>query len=102
MKRRTVAFILTGFVVVSCCVSAVMCRADEADNWFEQGRANYDHNFYGKALECFDSTLALNPNHIGSLFLRGITYYGLTDFDKAVADFSRIIEINNRFVKAYY
>jgi tetratricopeptide (TPR) repeat protein len=102
MRRLAVVFILTGFVAISCFLSVAVCKAGEADFWYDQGKAKYGHNLYGEALEYLNRALSLNPDHLEALLLRGRTYFLLIDFDKALADFNRTIEINNRFAEGYY
>ncbi len=102
MKRTMIISVVTGLMLTLCLVSAAVSPADEADFWFQQGLTYFNQNLYGKALDCFDKAVTINPNDTKLLFHRGRVNFELAEFEKALADFNRTIELRQDIAGAYY
>lgn len=54
-----------------------------------------------EAIKVCDKILALDSKHEDALFIRGINYFILKDYDAAIDDFSLLISINEKYPDAY-
>ena len=69
--------------------------ADQALGFSMRGTANMRLNEPGKAIADFTSCLAITPEDDNALINRGAVYYSsYRQYDKAMADYNRAIEIN--------
>ena len=57
----------------------------------------------GKAIQCFNNALKVNPNHFYSWYYKGLALYRSKMFEEAINSFDKAIEINpNHFYSWYY
>ena len=57
---------------------------------------------YKKAIELYTSALNFNENQIAIYTKRGGTFYAMQDFENAILDFSKIIELNPKDISTIY
>ena len=55
-----------------------------------------------QALDFANSALRIKPNSVEALHTRGQYYYLTQDFDKAIQDYTRILEIDSNYYQANY
>lgn len=57
---------------------------------------------YKKAIELYTSALNFNENQIAIYTKRGGTFYAMQDFENAILDFSKVIELNPKDISTIY
>jgi ankyrin repeat protein len=57
---------------------------------------------YEKAIELYTSALNFNENQIAIYTKRGGTFYAMQDFENAILDFSKVIELNPKDISTIY
>lgn len=62
-----------------------------------EGFHEYDEN----AIPDFDKTIELNPNYTEAYIHRGLSYYGLGQYERAIKDFDKAIELNPNDHRVY-
>jgi tetratricopeptide (TPR) repeat protein len=70
--------------------------------WYEKGLKFADDLQYGKAIECFDRALSMEPDNERALVARGSALLTVGRFEDAYRDLNRAIEINPADPRAYY
>ncbi|MBN1573409.1 MAG: tetratricopeptide repeat protein [Deltaproteobacteria bacterium] len=74
-----------------------------AEGWYKKGKAYSDDDIYGKAIECLDKAIAVDPKHERSYSLRGYCYYSMAQYKEALADFEMALELGNEVAdESYY
>jgi tetratricopeptide (TPR) repeat protein len=81
--------------------TALSDRDECIANLLAEGQLSLDGNDPGKALECFDRALALQPEHAETLIKKGGALEKLNRFDEAVACYDHAIEADNSMTIAY-
>lgn len=76
--------------------------AQTAEDFYDQGKSDFDDKNYTDAVRLFDKSLDENPDFLPALFHRGISNYHLNNFDNAIGDFSRVIDLDPTMAEAYY
>ena len=66
-----------------------------AAEWFLEGNRYQDHRDYHNALVAFDQAIYLSPNFSGAYNNRGAVKAELGDFNSAIEDFDRSIELGH-------
>lgn len=56
---------------------------------------------YIKAIEIFDKIISRKPNFKFAYYFRGIAYSRILKFEKCIADFTKTIELDNKFIYAF-
>ena len=69
-----------------------------AKEWFDKGNNATDLK---KKIEYYTKAIELNPNHDPSYNNRGVVYYKLGRYDKAISDYTRAIELNPKKDNTY-
>src|SRR5262245_31213774 len=91
-------FALAFLVIV---VSCVMANGDTVDDYLQQaGRALKNHEAE-KAVELAGKAIAADPKNARGYLLRGGGYEVLRQHEKAIADFTRCIELDPKAAAAY-
>lgn len=67
--------------------------------WFEYGQLQFNKKNYEEAIQGFDYLLAINSDSIGVYANKAACYEALKDWDKAIAVYEEILEIE--YTKAY-
>jgi len=75
-------------------------RAPEGHMWLAAASAGAGH--HQDAIESFDTTLEIAPNHVGALCGKGNAYRTIGDQDSAIAAFRRSIKSNPLHAEAYW
>jgi tetratricopeptide (TPR) repeat protein len=57
---------------------------------------------YGKALECYEKAIEIEPDSSDAHFNAGIVYAKMKEFDRAIAYFEMAIKYNERDFEAYW
>lgn len=71
---------------------AVEWNPDDADGWYNLGRAKYNLNLFEQAIRCFERVLKLQPNNIKAKDNLGLSYEGLGKIDEAIAAYREALE----------
>ncbi len=69
--------------------------------YYNRGLAYQMNGELGKAIEDYDSAIALNGDYMEAYVNRGLSYKDLGDFQRAIGDFSSAVELDRNYVKAY-
>jgi len=69
---------------------------------YYQGNDRLKQGDYPGAIEALTKTIERDPINFGAYLNRGVAYANLKEFDKAIADYSRAIEIVPGFGRAYH
>ena len=70
--------------------------------WLDKARAHYAAGDYDKAVEACTEALKADPDNVLALTRRGLAYIRLHNFDAAIQDFDRAIELNTRDAAIYF
>lgn len=73
---------------------------------------NQEHNFsfacnytearqYQKAIAACDQLILVEPDNANYYYLRGVNWYFLQEWDKAIKDFDKTLELNPQYTDAY-
>jgi tetratricopeptide (TPR) repeat protein len=94
------AAMLAGAILAPPVLVAEEARSDEDQlrERFKEGYALFEEGQYRKALTIFDSILEADPEARGSLFLSGMSYLQLMEFEPAVAYFDRFLKLEPEHV----
>ncbi|MDA8105776.1 MAG: tetratricopeptide repeat protein [Nitrospiraceae bacterium] len=70
--------------------------------WYDRGIALVQsHDFQG-ASDAFTKAIELNPQYAKNYMVRGLTYIGLRNHNKAIADFNIAIKLTPKDASAYF
>lgn len=83
MKYVNLFFILLMIIISSCQNENTL----EGDKYFKEGKFN-------TAIESYNDFLKLQPKHVKTIYNRGRCYQELGQYEKALRDFTRVIEID--------
>lgn len=81
-------------------LSICLISCEEKDD-LEKANQYYNSADYKKAIQAYNRHLEMKPAHEIAIYNRGRAYEELGQYDKAVDDFLRVIEINPRNIGAY-
>ena len=82
--------------IISCLLLLLSCTANPAEI-----EAMYRSGKYKQAIAAINRRLYTHVKEVKSLHLRARSYEELGDFDKALDDYNRIIDIDARYAQAY-
>ena len=75
-------------------------RAQDED-WFDKGRKLLGQKQYDDAIEAFSTAIEIIPRDYQSLNYRGVCWALKDDFHRAIADYSKAIEIRPTYAEPY-
>jgi tetratricopeptide (TPR) repeat protein len=88
------------FVLVIVMRSAVVLSQD-VENLLDQGYEAYLASKYMTAVNYYSQAIDKDGSNPEAYFLRGISYHGLQEVEKAVNDLKKAIELEPEYVEAY-
>lgn len=98
-QNKVFASILLGFILFSSSLAFGDLQEDE-DIFFEKGERAFRGENFEKAISFYDRALALDPNHVNSLFKKGGTLLILNKSNEAITLFDKVLEIDPNHVNA--
>ena len=72
-----------------------------ANAFYNRGNAYADKGDYDRAIQDFDQTIRLEPDHVEPHFNRGIAALHKGDYDRAIQDFDQAIRLRPDFADAF-
>ncbi len=72
----------------------------EEEDLFFRGNNAYQQGRYEEAIEYFDRVLAIDPNHIGALIIKGLAFDRLARSEEAIEYFDRVLAIDPNHIGA--
>jgi tetratricopeptide (TPR) repeat protein len=72
-----------------------------AKEWVSKGELKGKAGDHEAAISCFDKALTLNPKFAEAYYDRGWAWHTLQEYDKAIEDFTKAIELAANNVTAY-
>ena len=72
----------------------------EEDDLFFRGNNVYEQDRYEEAIEYFDRVLAIDPNHVGALIIKGLALDRLARSEEAIEYFDTALAIDPNHVGA--
>lgn len=94
-------FILLFIVATSLTSFQVKAQNSEEDAWIEEGIKLDKEKKHAEARAIFNRIIAKYPNSYRAYNSRGATYFGEKIYDKAIADYSKAVQINPSFTQGY-
>lgn len=82
-------FVLSLFIVNP--INPTAATAQNADDWFEKGLYSTDPKM---EIEYYTKSIKLDPTHVQAYLYRGGSYLKLKMYDKATADYTKVLELN--------
>lgn len=79
-----------------------MAIAQDANEYYNRGVANYGQQQYDLAISNFSQSLRLSPTYVNAYIYRGLAYYSKTDYNSALQDYSRAIGLDLNSQLAYF
>ena len=64
-----------------------------ADDYFKRAKVYFDQENYEAAVSLLDSALLNQSNHISSIATRASAFYNMEDYDGALEDYNKAIEL---------
>jgi tetratricopeptide (TPR) repeat protein len=68
---------------------------------YRQGQEHHKQGEYKEAIAYYDEAIALRPDNARIYYQRGMCYYNLEDYEQAIADLNRAIEMGYTGYDAY-
>ncbi len=70
--------------------------------YLDEGIYNFRNGNYKTGIDLINKSIELNPDFSVSYFYRGACYQALECNDKAILDYTKTIELDNKMIDAYY
>jgi len=103
MTKQTVFFKITLWLLLLTCSSALFISCDSPEvKHQKQANSYYDQGLWDNAIVEYGEVLKLAPNNTEALVNRGSAYSEKGEFDLAIADCTKAIEIDAENIFAYY
>lgn len=99
MKRRILSFVASLLFVLF--LTAAAYAAPEADQLVAKGKALIEQKKNAEAVTELNAVLTANPQHIEATRLRGVAHRNLKQFDAAIRDFTRVLELDTKSYAGY-
>jgi len=93
---KKLSVILAAVMMSGCCCNDLPTSAEN----LARGEGYHKDGKPAKAVKAYNKALKLNPNNVDVYASRGTAYFFLKDYDKAVKDFTVVVQ-NNPSVAAY-
>ncbi|MCU7858980.1 MAG: tetratricopeptide repeat protein [Candidatus Thiodiazotropha sp. (ex Lucinoma kastoroae)] len=97
---KLVMIALLGFMVLAGCEQQT--NADDAKKATALGGEKAMQGEFKEAINLYDKAINVNPNDAYIYFNRGAAKLNLGDFDGAIADFTKTIELNPKLKSPAY
>jgi tetratricopeptide (TPR) repeat protein len=96
-------------LAISACNNALKIRPDDGETYFYLGRANdlldkpaEATKFYKRAVTGMEAFTQQNPTYSDGFYLLGNAYFADGQLEKAIAAYSKCLEMSPRFARARY
>ncbi|MBY0551684.1 MAG: tetratricopeptide repeat protein [Candidatus Obscuribacterales bacterium] len=86
VKRGSLASCILAIIIFLCCISRT------SDSYLAMGKAEFDSGHYTKAIECFKSALALNPQSLPAINYMGRSLYATHQNEAALEQFALLLK----------
>ena len=73
--------------------AATSTPTPSADSYYETALSNITEDDADNAVANLGKAIELNPNYVEAYMMRGLIYGSLHEFDKAIADFEKVVEL---------
>gem|GEM_PF-6566765 len=94
--------------IIDDCTKTLVSNPNDADAYFNRGKANFNKKVFGSAIEDFTKAISINPNDADAYCGRGRAYLRRGTRDKikediknAIEDFTKAISLNPKHALAY-
>ena len=74
----------------------------KSDNLFQEAQHSFVEGDFHKSIELFSEAEAEGCNPVNTHLSKGAAYLRLQEYDKAIEDFERVLEIDSDNERAYY
>lgn len=81
--------------------AAVAAQSVAARNQYKVARGFAEKGDWQRAVEFADKALQESPNYVDALYLRGLSHFGLEQYDKAEEDLKAVVTQEPQFFPAY-
>jgi len=78
-----------------------MAHTADVDPLVAKGKILIDQSIFSEAITALNGVLAANSRHVEAMRLRAIAYRNLKQFDAAILDFTRVVELDPKNFNAY-
>ena len=110
MIKKTL-WLIFAVTLLACQLTSPLAKPD----YRQEGQQSLDRGDHAQAIEKFTQAINANPNDATLYYLRGTSYYGrykiafdinpsnanVVDFNHALLDFSKAIELSPNYAEAY-
>jgi tetratricopeptide (TPR) repeat protein len=94
---KAITFKFLFLLTMVYCLLSIDCQAKDI---FQTGLEQFEAKQFQEAAISFSAYLEKNPDDVTALYNRGLCYYESNDINNAIADFSKVLTINNSNVVA--
>ncbi|HOI13360.1 MAG TPA: tetratricopeptide repeat protein [Methanoculleus sp.] len=105
MSKRTRTeehLVLTVVVLAALCCSCGCTQQTAAMEWYRQGlHFNAYDNQFEQALECFNTSLELDPQFEGAWLGKSVALYNLKRYQDALQSVDRALELDPEYAMAW-
>ncbi len=97
LRFLNVLFVL--LLVVSC--TAKVDEGSTAGEYYDKAYQFIDGGYVKEAKDLLDLAIKKNPSFLEAYYNRGVVLYFLKEYEEAIKDFNRVIEMDSRNAMAY-
>ena len=77
----------------------VFCNGNESLEFFNEG---IQEEIPELKIEAYNRAIEINPYFTRAYFNRGIIYYNLNNYEKAIDDLTKVLKFESENIRAYY